>query len=170
MESTRASTSRPGLSVQARQPGARAGRALRLHLPARIDQLRDRSRLLVYEGEAMISKHRRLRAEPLSARIFRLRIAQGYSIYELAKAANVFAGTLQRLESGKPVDKSIMPALAVALDVSLCHLVCGEHSCSERACVLRDRLLKGSPSRLAHGARRRGNLVRSASHQSPDPL
>jgi hypothetical protein len=33
-----------------------------------------------------------------------------------------------------------MPALAVALDVPLCQLVCGEHSCSERACVPRSRL------------------------------
>jgi len=88
----------------------------------------------------MISKHQRPPAEPLSARIFRLRIARGYSMYELAKAADVFAGTLQRLESGKPVDKHIMPALAAALDVPLCQLVCGEHSCSERACVPTSRL------------------------------
>ena len=83
----------------------------------------------------MISKHQRPPVEPLSARIFRLRIARGYSIYELAKAADVFAGTLQRLESGKPVDKHVMSALAVALDIPLCQLVCGEHDCAERACV-----------------------------------
>jgi transcriptional regulator with XRE-family HTH domain len=92
----------------------------------------------------MIAKHRRSPAEPLSARIFRLRIARGYSIYELAKAADVFAGTVQRLESGKPVDKRVMPALAAALGVPLCRLVCGEHSCAERACVLPYRLRRAS--------------------------
>ena len=66
----------------------------------------------------MIAKHPRSPVEPLSARIFRLRIARGYSIYDLAKAADVFAGTIQRLESGKPVDKCVMPALAAALDVT----------------------------------------------------
>ena len=40
--------------------------------------------------------------EPLSARVFRLRIALGYSVYELATAAGILAGTIQRLESGKP--------------------------------------------------------------------
>jgi DNA-binding XRE family transcriptional regulator len=110
-------------------------------LPARIDQLRDRSRVLVHEGEAMISKHRRPPTEPLSARIFRLRTARGYSIYDLANAAGVFAGTLQRLESGKPADKRIMPAIATALDVPLCQLMCGEHSCRERACVPPSRLV-----------------------------
>ena len=73
--------------------------------------------------------------ETLSARIFRLRIARGYSIYELATAASVFAGTIQLLESGKPADKRVLPALAAALGVPLCRLVCGEHDCRERACV-----------------------------------
>jgi transcriptional regulator with XRE-family HTH domain len=89
----------------------------------------------VLEGEAMISKHSRSPVEPLSARIFRFRIARGYSIYELAKAANVLAATVQQLESDKPADKHVMPALAAALAVPLCRLMCGEHSCSERACV-----------------------------------
>ena|GEM_PF-6894423 len=37
-----------------------------------------------------------------SARIVRLRIARGDSVYELATAAGVLACTIQRLESGKP--------------------------------------------------------------------
>jgi transcriptional regulator with XRE-family HTH domain len=73
--------------------------------------------------------------EPLSARIVRLRIARGYSAYELATAAGVFAGTIQRLESGTPDDKRVLSALATALGVPVCRLVCGEHSCAERACV-----------------------------------
>ena len=92
----------------------------------------------------MISKHSRSPVEPLSARIFRFRIARGYSIYEIAKAADVLAGTVQRLESGKPVDKNVMQALAAALDVPLCRLVCGEHNCSERACVSPHRLRRAS--------------------------
>ena len=79
-------------------------------------------------------------AEPLSARIFRLRIARGYSVYELAAEAGVLACMIQRLESGKPVDKRILPALAGALRVPFCRLVCGEHACSERACVFPERL------------------------------
>jgi len=80
--------------------------------------------------------HRRIApVEPLSARIVRLRLACGYSAYELAKAAGIFAGTIRRLESGKPVDKRVLPALATALSVPLCRLVCGDHSCAERACV-----------------------------------
>jgi transcriptional regulator with XRE-family HTH domain len=55
----------------------------------------------------MMSNQSRSQIEPLSARIFRLRIARGYSIYELAIAADVFAGTVRRLESGKHVDKRI---------------------------------------------------------------
>jgi DNA-binding XRE family transcriptional regulator len=74
--------------------------------------------------------------EPLAARIVRLRIARGYSIYELATAAGVFAGTIKCLESGKPADKRVLPALARALGVPICRLVCGEHNCVERACVL----------------------------------
>jgi transcriptional regulator with XRE-family HTH domain len=76
----------------------------------------------------MISKHSRVPMEPLSARVFPFQIARGYSIYELAKAANILATAVQRLESGKPVDKHVMPALATALDVPLCRLVCGSNS------------------------------------------
>ena len=92
----------------------------------------------------MIAKRQRSPVEPLSARVFRLRIARGYSIYELAKAADIFAGTVQRIESGKPVDKRVMPALAKALGVPLCRLVCGEHNCAERACVPPYRLRRES--------------------------
>ena len=92
----------------------------------------------------MTAKYQRMPVESLSARIFRLRIARGYSIYELAKAADVFAGTIRRLESGKPVDKHLLPALAVALDVPLCRLVCGEHDCTERACVSPYRLRRAT--------------------------
>jgi transcriptional regulator with XRE-family HTH domain len=80
-------------------------------------------------------RHRVVLVEPLSARIVRLRIARGYSVYELATAAGVFAGTVKFLESGKPVDKRVLPALARALGVPVCRLVCGEHDCIERACV-----------------------------------
>jgi DNA-binding XRE family transcriptional regulator len=73
--------------------------------------------------------------ELLSARIFRLRIARGYSVYDLATAAGVFAGTIKCLESGKPADKRVLPALATALGVPLCRLVCGEHDCIAQACV-----------------------------------
>jgi Helix-turn-helix domain len=73
--------------------------------------------------------------EPLSACVFRLRIALGYSVYELAEDSGVFVGTIKRLESGKPVDKRELPQLAAALRVPLCHLLCGAHDCTERACV-----------------------------------
>lgn len=73
--------------------------------------------------------------ESLSARVLRLRIARGYSPYDLAAAAGVYIGTIQRLESGKPVDKRVLADLAGPLDVSLCRLVCGEHDCDERACL-----------------------------------
>jgi Helix-turn-helix len=73
--------------------------------------------------------------EPLSARLFRLRIARGYSIYELATAADVFAPTIAKLEAGEPIDKRILPALATVLGVPLCQLICGDHNCIERACV-----------------------------------
>ena len=73
--------------------------------------------------------------EPLPVRIFRLRVARGYSIYELATAAGVFASTIARLEAGEPTDKRVLPALATALGVRLCQLVCGDHSCIRRACV-----------------------------------
>lgn len=78
--------------------------------------------------------HRNAPVEPLSARITRLRIARGYSVYELATTAGVFAGTIQRLESAKPADKQVLSALATALAVPVCHLVCGHHNCAERAC------------------------------------
>jgi DNA-binding XRE family transcriptional regulator len=102
----------------------------------------------VHQGEAMMPKrwqsplpqqrngHRRdAPVEPLSTRIARLRIARGYSVYELATAAGVFAGTIKCLESGKPADKRVLPALARALGMPVCRLVCGEHNCVERACV-----------------------------------
>jgi DNA-binding XRE family transcriptional regulator len=102
----------------------------------------------VHEGEAMMFKHssapypkaynghRRVApVEPLSARVRRLRIARGYSVYELATTTGVFAGTIHRLESGKPADKRVLPALATALGVTVCRLVCGNHSCAKRACV-----------------------------------
>jgi transcriptional regulator with XRE-family HTH domain len=79
--------------------------------------------------------HRRTApVEPLPARILRLRIARGYSVYELARAAGLLACTIQRLECGKPSDKRVLPALAAALGVPVCQLVCGDHSCAERAC------------------------------------
>jgi DNA-binding XRE family transcriptional regulator len=78
--------------------------------------------------------------EALSARIFRLRIACGYSVYELATKAGILAHTIYRLESGRSVDKRCLPALACALSVPYCRLLCGEHSCSERACVPAARL------------------------------
>ena len=102
----------------------------------------------MYEGQAMmpmrpspafprpLNGHRRAGlTEPLSARLTRLRIGRGYSVYELATAADVFAGTIKRLESGKAADKRVLPALARALGVPLCLLVCGDHSCAKRACV-----------------------------------
>jgi transcriptional regulator with XRE-family HTH domain len=73
--------------------------------------------------------------ETLSARVFRLRTARGYSVYELSATAGIFVGTIKRLESGEAVDKRVLPLLAVALQVPLCRLVCGEHNCSDRACV-----------------------------------
>jgi transcriptional regulator with XRE-family HTH domain len=78
--------------------------------------------------------------EPLSARIFRLRIARGLSVYELAEAPGVYVATIRRLESGKLIDKRELPPLAAALGVPLCRLLCGDHSCAKRACV---------PARLA---------------------
>ena len=73
--------------------------------------------------------------EPLSARTLRLRIARGYSASDLATEAGVLAGTIRRIEAGKPVDKRILPAVAAALGVPYCRLICGDHSCAERACV-----------------------------------
>jgi DNA-binding XRE family transcriptional regulator len=80
--------------------------------------------------------HRRPPVEPLSARLFRLRIERGYSIDDLAKEAGVLPSAVRCLESGKPADKRIMQALARALGVPLCRLVCGEHDCTARACVV----------------------------------
>ncbi len=78
--------------------------------------------------------HRRsVLVEPLSARVFRLRIALGYSVYELAEDSGVFVGTIKRLEAGKPVDKRELSPLATALRVPLCELVCGHHDCVKRA-------------------------------------
>ena len=73
--------------------------------------------------------------ELLSARVFRLRIARGFSIYDLAASADVSALAVRRLEAGEPVHKRILPALARALDVTLCRLICGEHDCKQAACV-----------------------------------
>jgi transcriptional regulator with XRE-family HTH domain len=64
----------------------------------------------------------------------RLRIAAGYSVYELATAAGVLACTIQCLESGKSADKRALSALATALGIPLCRLACGDHSCAEGAC------------------------------------
>ena len=102
----------------------------------------------MHQSEAIMSKrspspnpkrcnghHRLVPVEPLSARIVRLRIALGYSVYELATAAGILACTIQRLESGKSVDKRVLPALAIVLGVPLCRLQCGEHSCAKRACM-----------------------------------
>lgn len=71
--------------------------------------------------------------EALSARIFRLRIGHGYSIYDLSREAGIFAGIIRQLESGEPADKRALLALAAALGVHLCHLVCGDHNCAARA-------------------------------------
>ena len=61
-------------------------------------------------------------AEALSARILRLRIARGYSAYELANEAGVPAGSIRLLECGKSADKRTLAALAAALGVPLCQL------------------------------------------------
>lgn len=60
--------------------------------------------------------------EPLSGRIGRLRIARGYSVYELATAAGVLACTIQSLESENSADKRMLAALATALGVPVCRL------------------------------------------------
>ena len=78
--------------------------------------------------------------EALSARVFRYRIARGYSPGDLASAAGIYAGSIRRLESGRFVDKRLLAPVAVALGVPLCRLVCGEHNCAERACVPGSRL------------------------------
>jgi len=94
--------------------------------------------------------HRRVApVEPLSARAFRLRIAAGYSVYELATEAGILACTIQQLESGNPVNKRILPALAAALGVPYCRLLCGDHSCSERACVSTAQVRRGAATLIA---------------------
>jgi transcriptional regulator with XRE-family HTH domain len=80
-------------------------------------------------------RHKVAPVELLSERIFRLRIERGYSVYDLATRAGALTWTIRRLESGQPVDKRVLPALARALGVRLCQLVCGDHTCAERACV-----------------------------------
>jgi transcriptional regulator with XRE-family HTH domain len=82
--------------------------------------------------------------ELLSARAFLLRIARGFSIYDLAAFPGVDAGTIRCLEAGKPVDKRNLPAIAAALGVPLCYLVCGEHDCAKKACVPADQLRRPS--------------------------
>jgi len=82
--------------------------------------------------------------ELLSARLFRLRIARGFSIYDLAAKADVSAPAVRRLEAGEPADKRILAALARALGVSLCHLLYGEHDCKQRACIPAGSLLPAS--------------------------
>jgi transcriptional regulator with XRE-family HTH domain len=88
------------------------------------------SRLQRWNGHRKIAP-----VELLPARFFRLRIARGYSVYELAREAGILACTIQRPESGKRIDKRFLPALAIALGVPYCRLLCGEHNCVERACV-----------------------------------
>ncbi|MDB5068948.1 MAG: hypothetical protein JWM87_59 [Candidatus Eremiobacteraeota bacterium] len=78
--------------------------------------------------------------ELLSARLLRLRIARGFSIDDLTEAPGVSLWILRRLETGKPVDKRELAPLAAALGVPLCELVCGDHDCTERACVPSNRL------------------------------
>jgi transcriptional regulator with XRE-family HTH domain len=73
--------------------------------------------------------------ELLPARVLRLRIARGLSIYDLAEFPGVYVSTVRSLEAGKPVDKRDLAAVAAALGVPLCHLVCGEHDCTKKACV-----------------------------------
>jgi len=105
--------------------------------------------------------HVRPPVEPLSDRVFRLRVACGYSIYELAELTGVLPCTIRCLEAGKAVDKRTLPALATALGVPHCHLVCGEHDCTERACIRLSQLPCRSmidERRLACGARLRSAL------------
>jgi ribosome-binding protein aMBF1 (putative translation factor) len=82
--------------------------------------------------------------ELLSARIFRLRIARGLSIYELAQLASIDVGIIRSLEAGKPVDKRNLPAVAAALGVPLCYLICGGHDCATQACVPAGQLRRSS--------------------------
>jgi transcriptional regulator with XRE-family HTH domain len=93
--------------------------------------------------------HRVASVEPLSARVFRLHIARGYSVCELAQEAGIFAGTIQSLESGKTVDKRVLPVVAGALGVPLCRPLCGEHDCFKRACVPREHFQSEAAEYLA---------------------
>jgi len=125
------------------------------------------------QGEAMITKHsppakpirwnghRRVAPrESLSARIFRLRIARGDSIYDLARETNVLAGTIRKLESGKPADKRVLPALAAALGVPLCQLYAAtttaphEPACERRRHRSRSSACDASEAAARHNARR----------------
>jgi hypothetical protein len=63
---------------------------------------------------------------PHSTRLQRLRAGKG---------TDIFAGTIERLESGKPGDKRLLSAMATALGAPFCRLVCGDHSCTDRPCA-----------------------------------
>ena len=110
-------------------------------------------------------RSRRAPVEPLSARVLRYRIARGYSPSDLASAAGVWAGAIRRLESGRPVDKRMLAPLAAALGVPLCRLVCGEHSCAQRACAPASHL---DPPELPRRSQlvdiSRGHVVYRAAH------
>jgi transcriptional regulator with XRE-family HTH domain len=100
-------------------------------------------------GRIRWNGHRVLKpVELLSARIFRLRIARGFSIHDLAEFPGVHVGTIRCLEAGKPVDKRDLPAIAAALGVPFCHLVCGEHDCADKACVPPTQLRRTHAMRL----------------------
>lgn len=73
----------------------------------------------------------------------RLRIAGGYSVYELATASGVSSSIIHSLEAGKSADKRVLLALATALGIPVCRLVCGDHSCAKRAC----RLVRGAATK-----------------------
>lgn|SRR5947209_1559126 len=86
--------------------------------------------------------------EALSARTFRLRTACGYSVYELGAKASVMPRTIHRLESGKPVDKRCLPALAAALGVRTAGcFVASTVVPNERACPRCGLLAQLRPSR-----------------------
>ncbi len=51
--------------------------------------------------------------------------------------AGILASTAQRRESGKSVDKPVLPALAAALGVALCRLGCGANRCVKLSVNLR---------------------------------
>jgi len=102
-----------------------------------------------FRGRIRWNGHRVIKpVELLSARVFRLRIARGLSTYDLAEFPGVDVGTIRCLKAGKPVDKRALPAVATALGVPLCHLLCGEHDCAEKACVPADQLRRPNAMRL----------------------